>query len=163
MILTKPFDHGLSPACQPDRVACRLKRVTREGACHGRAAPRAARGVTRAPNPQREISLRSWRAIDARSSTSISSQRFPKPCASSAALFRRVREITGLAPSDLIRELRLQRGASLLEANAGSISEIAAGAGFSSVAYFTKCFRERYGRTPGQHRARPTKLSARPS
>lgn len=67
-------------------------------------------------------------------------------------LFRRVRELTGLAPSDLIRDLRLERAAELLHADADPISEIAYGVGFRSVAYFTKCFRERYGRTPGQSR-----------
>ena len=71
-------------------------------------------------------------------------------------LFRRVRETTGLAPSDLIRELRLENAAVLLQADAGPVSEIAYASGFSSVAYFTKCFRERYGRTPGQSRRRTT-------
>jgi signal transduction histidine kinase/DNA-binding response OmpR family regulator/streptogramin lyase len=67
-------------------------------------------------------------------------------------LYRRVHEVTGQAPSDVIRELRLQRAAELLHANAGPIGEIAYAVGFSSVAYFTKCFRERYGRTPTQSR-----------
>ncbi|WP_386068238.1 ATP-binding protein [Tahibacter sp. UC22_41] len=67
-------------------------------------------------------------------------------------LFRRVREATGLAPSDLIRALRLERATELLQADAGPISEIAYAVGFSSVAYFTKCYREHYGRTPGQSR-----------
>ena len=67
-------------------------------------------------------------------------------------LFRRVREVTGQAPSDLIRNLRLERAAELLHAEAGPIGEIAYAVGFSSVAHFTKCFRERYGRTPGQSR-----------
>ena len=76
-------------------------------------------------------------------------------------LFRRVRDVTGQAPSDLIRELRLQRAAELLQAEAGQISDIAYAVGFSSVAYFTKCFRERFGRTPGQCRgARVTPIAA---
>ena len=76
-------------------------------------------------------------------------------------LFRRVREVIGQAPSDLIRDLRLQRAAELLQAEAGPISEIAYAVGFSSVAYFTKCFRERYGRTPGQCRGvRVTPIAA---
>jgi signal transduction histidine kinase/DNA-binding response OmpR family regulator len=76
-------------------------------------------------------------------------------------LFRRVREVTGLAPSDLIRDLRLERAAELLHADVGPISEIAYAVGFSSVAYFTKCFRERYGRTPGQCRGvRVTPIAA---
>lgn len=67
-------------------------------------------------------------------------------------LFRRVRECTGQAPSDLIRELRLERAAELLRERAGPIGEIAYAVGFGSVAYFTKCFRERFARTPGQYR-----------
>jgi signal transduction histidine kinase/ligand-binding sensor domain-containing protein/DNA-binding response OmpR family regulator len=67
-------------------------------------------------------------------------------------LYRRVQEITGQAPSDLIRAMRLERAAELLHANAGPVGEIAYAVGFSSVAYFTKCFRERYGQTPGQCR-----------
>ena len=73
-------------------------------------------------------------------------------------LFRRVRDVSGRAPSDLIRDLRLERAAELLLAEAGPISDIAYAVGFSSVAYFTKCFRERYGRTPGQCRG----VSVRP-
>lgn len=76
-------------------------------------------------------------------------------------LFRRVREVTGQAPSDLIRDLRLERAAEMLLAEAGPISDIAYAVGFSSVAYFTKCFRERYGRTPGQSRGvRVTPIAA---
>ena len=67
-------------------------------------------------------------------------------------LYRRVQEITGQAPSDLIRVMRLERAAELLHENAGPVGEIAYAVGFSSVAYFTKCFRERYGQTPGQCR-----------
>lgn len=76
-------------------------------------------------------------------------------------LFRRVREVTGQAPSDLIRDLRLERAAELLLVEAGPVSDIAYAVGFSSVAYFTNCFRERYGRTPGQCRGvRVTPIAA---
>ncbi len=67
-------------------------------------------------------------------------------------LFRRVREETGLAPSDLLRERRLARAAELLRADSGPVAEIAYAVGFASVAYFTKCFRERHGVTPGKYR-----------
>lgn len=67
-------------------------------------------------------------------------------------LFRRVREETGMAPSDLLRERRLARAAELLRADAVPIAEIAYAVGFASVAYFTKCFRERHGVTPGKFR-----------
>ncbi len=67
-------------------------------------------------------------------------------------LFRRVRELTGQAPSDLIRDLRLDRAAELLRQHAGAVGEIAYAVGFNSVAHFTKAFRERHGRTLGQYR-----------
>ena len=70
-------------------------------------------------------------------------------------LFRRVREETGMAPSDLLRERRLQRGAALLREESATVGEVAFAVGFSSVAYFTKCFREHFGCTPGQYRAVP--------
>lgn len=70
-------------------------------------------------------------------------------------LFRRVREDTGLAPSDLLRERRLLRAAQLLRGEGTSIGEVAYAVGFASVAYFTKCFRERFGCTPGQYRSDP--------
>jgi signal transduction histidine kinase/CheY-like chemotaxis protein/AraC-like DNA-binding protein len=75
-------------------------------------------------------------------------------------LFRRVREEVGMAPSDLLRERRLQRAASLLLQESAPIGEIAYAVGFGSVAYFTKCFRERFGSTPGQFRAAPREADA---
>ena len=63
-------------------------------------------------------------------------------------LFRRMKELTGDTPSALLREERLLRGASLIEARAGNISEIAYAVGFRSVAHFSTAFRERFGQSP---------------
>lgn len=77
-------------------------------------------------------------------------------------LFRRVRELTGQAPSDLLRDLRLDRAAELLRQHAGAVGEIAYAVGFNSVAHFTKAFRERHGRTPGQYRSACSAGAAKP-
>lgn len=37
----------------------------------------------------------------------------------------------------------------LLQSKSGNVSEIAFETGFGSTAYFVKCFREKYGKTPG--------------
>lgn len=67
---------------------------------------------------------------------------------SRAQLHRKVKAITNQAPSEFIRNYRLQRAAELLKQDAGNIAEIAYQVGFSSQAYFTKTFQEIYGLTP---------------
>jgi signal transduction histidine kinase/ligand-binding sensor domain-containing protein/DNA-binding response OmpR family regulator len=66
-------------------------------------------------------------------------------------LFRRLKKITGQAPSDFIRKIRLQKAAQLLEGNTGFIKEIAFDVGFASLSYFSKCFHEFYGVKPSEY------------
>ena len=63
-------------------------------------------------------------------------------------LHRRLRELIGESPSDLVRRMRLERAAELLEAAAGSVGEIAYAVGFKSVAHFSNAFNEMYGVRP---------------
>lgn len=69
---------------------------------------------------------------------------------SRAQLYRKIKTITGISPNDIIREARLKRADRLLETTDKSISEIAYKVGFSSPSYFTKCYREFFGRTPNK-------------
>ncbi|MDF2776105.1 MAG: hypothetical protein K0S86_5606, partial [Geminicoccaceae bacterium] len=63
-------------------------------------------------------------------------------------LFRRTRDLFELAPSDLIRSMRIAAGARLLESRLGTVADVAYAVGFNSVAYFRRCFQETYGVTP---------------
>ena len=63
-------------------------------------------------------------------------------------LYRKVKELTGLSPVESLRNYRLEKALELLQQNQYTISEIAYNCGFSSPAYFTKCFRIVYGKTP---------------
>ncbi|MFQ5569998.1 MAG: ATP-binding protein [Rhodothermales bacterium] len=67
-------------------------------------------------------------------------------------LERRVEAVTGQAPAELIRRLRLERASQLLRARAGTVSEIAYSVGFRSAAHFSKAFRMMYGESPSEHR-----------
>lgn len=69
---------------------------------------------------------------------------------SRAQLYRKIKSITGISPNDIVRETRMRRADRLLETTDKSVSEIAYEVGFSSPSYFTKCYREFFGRTPNK-------------
>jgi signal transduction histidine kinase/DNA-binding response OmpR family regulator/ligand-binding sensor domain-containing protein len=69
-------------------------------------------------------------------------------------LFRRLKAITGKPPTDILMEYRLERAVALLAAGTGTVSEIAYSLGFKNVSHFTRRFRERFGHTPSEHRAK---------
>jgi signal transduction histidine kinase/ligand-binding sensor domain-containing protein/DNA-binding response OmpR family regulator len=71
-------------------------------------------------------------------------------------LHRRLKEITDESPSDMLRRMRLERAAQLLEAGAGSVSEIAYGVGFKSVAHFSNRFQDHFGVRPSGYRLQKT-------
>jgi AraC-like DNA-binding protein len=54
----------------------------------------------------------------------------------------------------LVTELRLRHAAILLSTTSESIGSIARRCGFTSVAYFSTCFRREHGLTPREYRAR---------
>jgi len=69
-------------------------------------------------------------------------------------LHRRLRDLIGESPSDLIRRMRLERAGQLLEADAGSVAEVAYAVGFKSVAHFSNAFHELHGVRPSGWRER---------
>ena len=66
-------------------------------------------------------------------------------------LYRKLTAITGMSPSDLIRNFRLHRAAELLRQNWGNVSEIAYEVGFSNLSYFSKSFKSIYKLSPSQY------------
>jgi signal transduction histidine kinase/DNA-binding response OmpR family regulator len=67
---------------------------------------------------------------------------------SRATLYRKVMALTGEPPREFIKSYRLKRGAQLLKANFGNVTEVSVEVGFSSTAYFTKCFKEKFQQLP---------------
>ena len=66
-------------------------------------------------------------------------------------IWRKVKSLTGLSTNEFIRTARLKKAIKLMEESDLNISEIAYKVGFSSPAYFTKCFREQYGKSPSAY------------
>lgn len=71
--------------------------------------------------------------------------------------YRKIKSLTNYAPVELMRRLRLQRGRELIISTEKTISEVAYEIGFSTPAYFTKCYRDAFGETPTQARDKLTK------
>lgn len=67
-------------------------------------------------------------------------------------LSRKFKKETGLAPSDYIRQKRLERAAHLLKTTQEDIREIGARLQFCSQSHFSDSFRKRYGVTPSVYR-----------
>ena len=67
-------------------------------------------------------------------------------------LYRKVKALTGCTPVDLLRKARLSKALELLADPELTVSEIAYRVGFTSPSYFTKCFKDEYGKVPGEVR-----------
>jgi AraC-like DNA-binding protein len=61
---------------------------------------------------------------------------------------------TGTSFQDYLQGLRLRFAASLLGVSSLPVTEIAAAAGFSTLAHFDRAFKRRFGTTPGKYRQR---------
>lgn len=66
--------------------------------------------------------------------------------------YRKIKALTNYSPVELIRNLRLKHARRMLTSTDKSVSEIAYDCGFSTPAYFTRCFRDAYGQTPSDLR-----------
>ncbi len=66
--------------------------------------------------------------------------------------YRKIKAITNYSPVELMRNLRLKKARAMVTGSEKSISEIGYEVGFSTPAYFTKCYREAYGETPSETR-----------
>lgn len=68
--------------------------------------------------------------------------------------YRQIKEISGMPPSDLIKDYRMEKAAKLLRDETLSIQEVISSVGISSRAYFYKEFTHKFGITPKVYRER---------
>ncbi|MBK8555446.1 MAG: response regulator [Lewinellaceae bacterium] len=71
---------------------------------------------------------------------------------SRSQLFRKMKALTDLAPSDLIRTHRLNKAKALLESGAANVAEAAWEVGFKDPSYFSKLYQEEFGEAPSTTR-----------
>ena len=70
---------------------------------------------------------------------------------SRSAFFKKLKSLTGLAPVDLVKEIRLNKSIELIKSTDLSVSEIAFAVGFKDSGYYSKCFRKKYNQTPREY------------
>lgn len=70
---------------------------------------------------------------------------------SAVQLYRKLKAITGKTPNEVIREVRLERAASMLQKQMGTVAVVAYQVGFNNLSYFSKCFKEKFGSTPSDY------------
>lgn len=67
---------------------------------------------------------------------------------SNSQLYRKIKQIFGLSPGDLIRTIRLKHAAALLRKNVLTVSEVCYQSGFNNRSYFYREFNKMYNITP---------------
>ena len=77
---------------------------------------------------------------------------------SRSAFFKKLKSLTGLAPVDMIKEVRLNKSVELLKNTDMTVSEVAFAVGFKESGYYGKCFRKKYNQTPTEFMAKYRKI-----
>jgi len=67
-------------------------------------------------------------------------------------LFSKIKQFTGMTPNDYIMYVKMNKSVVMLADPGLTITEIAALLGFSSPAYFSRCFKKQYGVNPASYR-----------
>lgn len=72
-------------------------------------------------------------------------------CLSRTQLFRKVKALVEIPPSELINDIRLQKAARLIKAKADTLAQIGYSVGFNEQSYFAKRFRKKFGVSPRKY------------
>lgn len=71
---------------------------------------------------------------------------------SRSVFFKKLKTLTGLAPIEFIKEMRVKRAAQLIETGDFNMTQIAYMVGINDPRYFSKCFKQRFGMTPTEYK-----------
>ena len=69
---------------------------------------------------------------------------------SRSQLFRKMKALVGISPSDFIRKYRLEKAKELLESSQINVSEVAWKVGFKDLSHFSKAFHKEFGHSPSK-------------
>ena len=73
-------------------------------------------------------------------------------------LYRKVKALTGLSPTEILREARLKKARQLLVSTDKTVAEVAAEVGFATPGYFSSCFKKQFGKYPTDVREERNRL-----
>ena len=71
---------------------------------------------------------------------------------SRSVFFKKLKTLTGLAPIEFIKEMRIKRAAQLIETGEFNMTQVSYMVGINDPRYFSKCFKAQYGMTPTEYR-----------
>jgi signal transduction histidine kinase/DNA-binding response OmpR family regulator len=74
-----------------------------------------------------------------------------------SVFFKKLKSMTGLAPIEFIREVRVKRAAQLIESGEFTISQVTYMVGCNDPRYFSRIFKHRFGITPSEYRDKQAK------
>lgn len=66
--------------------------------------------------------------------------------------YRKVKGVTGYTPNEYLQIMRLKKGAELLNNDCLTVAEVAYKVGFNNPFYFSKCFKNLFGKTPTDYK-----------
>ena len=76
---------------------------------------------------------------------------------SRSVFFKKLKSLTGLAPVEFIKEIRINKAVQLIESGEFSITQIAYMVGINDPRYFSKCFKQKMGMTPTEYKDSKTR------
>ena len=71
---------------------------------------------------------------------------------SRSVFFKKLKSLTGLAPIEFIKEMRVKRAAQLIETGDYNMTQIAYMVGINDPRNYSKCFKHRFGITPTEYK-----------
>lgn len=71
---------------------------------------------------------------------------------SRSVFFKKLKTLTGLAPIEFIKEMRMKRAVQLIETGEFNMTQISYMVGINDPRYFSKCFKAQVGMTPTEYR-----------
>ncbi|WP_374049395.1 two-component regulator propeller domain-containing protein [uncultured Bacteroides sp.] len=73
---------------------------------------------------------------------------------SRSVFFKKLKSLTGLAPIEFIKEIRIKRATQLIETGEYNMTQISYMVGINDPRYFSKCFKAQVGMTPTEYKER---------
>jgi AraC-like DNA-binding protein len=67
---------------------------------------------------------------------------------SSSLLYKKIKSLTGLSPTDFIKTIRLDHALTLMQSREYTVTEVSELCGFASVGYFSTVFKKHFGKSP---------------